>query len=196
MCMHSSMLYRENNMSAKCVLLLLCYHQLLGGAVSEFTPTVYGIKSTAECGQYNPLHDEQLNQVLWQFQQGLPTHNLSEPQLNQNATLPKHNTSCKSILNCFPSAPSGYYNITTTNSTTTTALVYCDMEGTNCGREEGWRRGRLEERKAGRELHMSTWHNLVRPAHKDWTKAQLVFMVKHVPTSFHLDAQEHCFLCK
>ena len=139
MCVYSSTLYRENNMLAKCVLLLLCYHQLLGGAVSEFTPTVYGIESTAECGQYNPLNDEQLNQVLRQVQQRLPTSTLSDPQLNQNTTLPKHNSSCKSILDRFPSAPSGYYNIITTNSNIT-ALVYCDMEGTNCGGEGGWTR--------------------------------------------------------
>ena len=129
MCMHSSMLYRENNMSAKCVLLLLCYHQLLGGAVSEFTPTVYGIKSTAECGQYNPLHDEQLNQVLRQVQQRLPTRNLS----------------CKSILNRFPLAPSGHYNITTTNSTT---IMHWSTVT--------WRGPTVEEREAGRELHTST----------------------------------------
>ena len=32
------------NMSVKYLLLLLCYHLLLGGAVSEFTPTVYPAK--------------------------------------------------------------------------------------------------------------------------------------------------------
>ena len=182
MCVYSSMLYRENNMLAKCVLLLLCYHQLLGGAVSEFTPTVYGIESTAKCGQYNPLHNEQLNQVLWQFQQRLPTHNLSEPQINQNTTLPKHNSSCKAYSIASHQLPQA-----TTISLLPTAPLLLHWSTVT------WRGPIVEERKAGRELHMSTWHNLVRPAHKDWTK---VFMVKHVPTSFHLDAQEHCFLCK
>ena len=108
--------------SAKCVLLLLCYHLLLGGVVSEFSPTVYPAKifSSSQCGQYNP-YIEQLREVLQQIEQKKP----------------KNNT-CKSILDNCPSAPSGYYNITTTNGSTT--QVYCDMEGTNCGGEGGWTR--------------------------------------------------------
>ena len=46
------------------------------------------------------------------------------------------NASCISILNGNPSAPSGYYHITTTNGSC--VEVYCDMEGTNCGGEGGW----------------------------------------------------------
>ena len=48
------------------------------------------------------------------------------------------NASCISILNGNPSAPSGYYHITTTNGSC--VEVYCDMEGTNCGGEGGWTR--------------------------------------------------------
>ena len=107
---------------SKFVLLLLCYHLLLGGAVSEFTPTVYSIKSSAECGQYNPLHDQELKKKL----------------IETVARLPHTHRSCAAILNGNPSAPSGYYNITTTNGSS--IQVYCDMEGTNCGGEGGWTR--------------------------------------------------------
>ena len=91
--------------------------------MSEFTPTVYPAKivSSSQCGQHNPLHDEQLRQALEQIKQNLPLH-----------------SSCKSILDDNPSAPSGYYNITTTNGSA--VQVYCDMEGTHCGGEGGWTR--------------------------------------------------------
>ena len=106
-------------MVTKCVLLLLCYHLLLGGAVSEFTPTVYSamILSSSQCGQYSPNND-QFRKALQQIEQKIP----------------KNNT-CKSILDNYPSAPSGYYNIITTNCSI--VMVYCDMEGTNCGEEGG-----------------------------------------------------------
>ena len=102
-------------MLVKSVFLLLCYHLLLGGAVSEFNSTIYPAKivSSSLCGQHNPLHDEQVRQALKQIKVHLP--------------LP----SCKCILDNNPSAPSGYYNITTTNGSA--VQVYCDMEGTHCG---------------------------------------------------------------
>ena len=64
-----------NNMSIKCVLLVLCYHLLLGGAVSEFTPTVYPAKilSSSQCDQGNPLYDQQLIEVLNQILQQIPS---------------------------------------------------------------------------------------------------------------------------
>ena len=75
----------------KCVLLLFCYHQLLGGAVSEFTPTVYPAKISSQCGQYNPLDsDEQLMESLQQVKQQLPN------QLFSN------DSSCKSIYDADP----------------------------------------------------------------------------------------------
>ena len=33
-----------------------------------------------------------------------------------------------------------------------------------------WREPTVEEREAGRGWFMSTWHDLVLPAHKDWKK--------------------------
>ena len=109
----------------KCVLLLFCYDQLLGGAVSEFTLTVYPAKISSQCGQ--PLNDdEQLLESLQQVEQQLPN------QLFANYS------SCKSIYNADPSSLSGYYNITIANGSV--VQVYCDMEGTNCGGEGGWTR--------------------------------------------------------
>ena len=109
----------------KCVLLLFCYHQLLiGGAVSEFTPTVYATTSSSLCGQYDPLQDEQLVEALQQVEKQLPKQTT--------------NSSCKSIHNANPSAASGYYQINATNGSL--VQVYCDMEGTNCGGEGGWTR--------------------------------------------------------
>ena len=112
------------------VMLLLCYHLLLGGAVSEFTPTTYSAQDVppGQCAnQYNPLHDKQLIEILQQVKQRIP---------NRQTT--SNYSSCKSILDDNPSAPSGYYNITTTNGTA--VQVYCDMEGTHCGGEGGWTR--------------------------------------------------------
>ena len=130
----------------KCVLLLLCYHLLLGDAVSEFTPTVYPTKilPSSQCGQYSPSH-EQFREVLQQIEQKIP----------------KNNT-CKSTLDNYPSAPSGYYNITTTNGST--VLVYCDMEGTNCGRNRGWMRvAYINMTQPGatcpQELHQTSYNN-------------------------------------
>ena len=62
--------------------------------------------------------------------------NSLEKQIEQN--FKKH--TCKSILDTYPSAPSSYmyYHITTTKEST--ALVYYDMEWTNCGEEGGWTR--------------------------------------------------------
>ena len=48
------------------------------------------------------------------------------------------NRSCQKILQFFPSAPSGYYQISTCNGSL--VQVYCDMEGTNCGGQGGWMR--------------------------------------------------------
>ena len=116
-------------MLVKCVLLLLCYHLTLGGAVSEFTPTVYTaqILSFSKCGHHNSLHDEQLRQALQPVKQHI-----------SNQHTPSNHSSCKSILENCPSAPSGYYNINSTNGSA--VQVYCDMEGTHCGGEGGWTR--------------------------------------------------------
>ena len=47
-------------------------------------------------------------------------------------------SSCADIHEVYPSAISGYYNITLTNGSIVTA--YCDMEGINCDEEGGWTR--------------------------------------------------------
>ena len=105
----------------KCVLLVFCCHQLLGGAVSEFTPTVYPAKISSQCGQ--PLNDdEQLLESLQQVEQRVPNTHFGNC------------SSCKSIYEADPSSLSGYYSIVNCS------LVYCDMEGTNCGGEGGWTR--------------------------------------------------------
>ena len=67
-----------------------------------------------------PLQDERLMETLQQVKKHI---------------LPP---SCKSIYDADPSSSSGYYNITIGNGSV--VLVYCDMEGTNCGGEGGWTR--------------------------------------------------------
>ena len=116
----------------KSALFLFCYYLMLhvGGAVSDFSPIVYQAQSmsSAECtGHHNPFHDEKLIKVLQQVKQRI-----------QDRSTTSNHSSCKSILDDNPSAPSGYYNITTTNGSA--VQVYCDMEGTHCGGEGGWTR--------------------------------------------------------
>ena len=55
-----------------------------------------------------------------------------------NSCFQFYNYSCLQIHQVFPSATSGYYNITLTNRNI--ATVYCDMEGINCDEEGGWTR--------------------------------------------------------
>ena len=110
---------------------LLYYYLLLAGGVSVvsgFTPVTYPARVSSECGQYDPLQDEQLKEALRQVHQ----------QLGPPGCNPPRNRSCQRILHCFPSAPSGYYQITAPNGSL--VQVYCDMEGTNCGGEGGWTR--------------------------------------------------------
>ena len=99
------------------------YLLLAGGVVSGFTPVTYPVSS--ECGQYDSLQDQHLMETLGQVKQQLDCH-------------PSKNRSCQEILHCFPSAPSGYYQILVPNGSL--VQVYCDMEGTNCGGEGGWTR--------------------------------------------------------
>ena len=109
--------------------LFCCYATLLlAGSVSVvrgFTPATYSVKLSPECGQYDPLQDEQLMQTLRQVQ----------PQLDPPGC---KNRSCQEILHCFPSAPSGYHEIRVPNGSL--VQVYCDMEGANCGGQGGWMR--------------------------------------------------------
>ena len=48
------------------------------------------------------------------------------------------NSSCQEIHRCFPSAPSGNYQLQLANGAV--IETYCDMEGSNCGGEGGWTR--------------------------------------------------------
>ena len=114
----------QPNLSA-CVLFYLL---LAGGAVSGFTPVTYPATVSSECGQYDLLQDQQLIETLGHAQQ----------QLGPPGCNPPKNKSCQEILYCFPSAPSGYYQIRVPNGSL--VQFYCDMEGTNCGGEGGWTR--------------------------------------------------------
>ena len=119
-------------MATKLVCLLISSYLLLAGdyyVVSGFTPVIYSSESSStECGQSDPLQDEKLMAVISQVHQ-----RLGPPGCN-----PPRNRSCQEILHCFPSAPSGYHKIRVPNGSL--VLVYCDMEGTNCGGQGGWMR--------------------------------------------------------
>ena len=118
-------------MATKILCLLICCYLLLAGdyrVVSGLTPVIYNPQSTPECGQDNPLKDDQLMEALGKIHQELGPPGCNPPQ----------NKSCQEIFYCFPSAPSGYYQIRVPNGSL--VQVYCDMEGTNCGGEGGWMR--------------------------------------------------------
>ena len=106
-----------------CLLFYYCYLLLAGAvsAVSGVTLAIYPAKISSQCDQGNPLQDEQLIETLRQIQHQL--------RLSEYYSL---------ILQCFPSAPSGYYQIHAANGSA--VQVYCDMEGTNCEEEGGWLR--------------------------------------------------------
>ena len=115
-------------MKTKSVFYLFHSAILLASVVSGFTPVTYPARVSSECGQCDPLHDEQLTEALGQIKQ----------QLGPSGNNPPKNRSCQTILHCFPTALSGYYQITAPNGSL--VQVYCDMEGTNCGGEGGWTR--------------------------------------------------------
>ena len=116
-------------MATKLVCLLISSYLLLAGdyhVVSGFTPVTYSFQSsTAECGQSDPLHDDQLMEAISKIHEELGCN-------------PPRNRSCQEILHCFPSAPSGYHEIRVPNGSL--VQVYCDMEGSNCGGQGGWMR--------------------------------------------------------
>ena len=119
-------------MATKLVCLLISSYLLLAGdyhVVSGFTPVTYSSESSStECGQSDPLRDNQLKEALSKIHQ-----EIGPPRCN-----PPRNRSCQEILHCFPSAPSGYHEIRVPNGSL--VQVYCDMEGTNCGGQGGWMR--------------------------------------------------------
>ena len=101
----------------------LCFSAV--SIVSGFVPATYPVQTPSECSTGELLVDKELMETIEQVQQ-----KLGPPGCN-----PPRNRSCQEILHCFPSAPSGYYQITYPP-----VQVYCDMEGTNCGGEGGWMR--------------------------------------------------------
>ena len=115
------------NMASRLVgMQLFCCSYLLlllaGGSsvVNGFTQVTGSAMITSQCGVQQD--DPQLVAALRQVEQQIG-HSLR---------------SCLEILQCFPSAPSGYYQIQTANNSY--VQVYCDMEGTNCGGKGGWTR--------------------------------------------------------
>ena len=116
-------------MATKLVCLLISSYLLLAGDYHVVSPVTYSSQSsTAECGQSDPLQDDQWKEVLSKIYQ-----EIGPPGCN-----PPRNRSCQEILYCFPSAPSGYHEICVPNGSL--VQVYCDMEGTNCGGQGGWMR--------------------------------------------------------
>ena len=119
------MAFRLDSMQLLCCYLLLL---LAGGSsvVDGFAQIMYSPMASSQCGVQQD--DPQLVTALGQVEQ----------QLGPPGCNPSRNRSCLEILRCFPSAPSGYYQIQTANNSY--VQVYCDMEGTNCGGERGWTR--------------------------------------------------------
>ena len=119
-------------MANKLVCLLISSYLLLASdyhVVSGFTQVTYSSESSStECGQSDPLQDDQLMEALSKIHQ-----ELGPPGCN-----PSRNRSCQEILHCFPSAALGYHEIRVPNGSL--VQVYCDMEGTNCGGQGGWMR--------------------------------------------------------
>ena len=87
------------------------------------------IDTMKQCGQHDSSLVEELTETFRRVQQQLGPPGCNPPQ----------NRSCQEILYCFPSAPSGYYQIHAAPNGQL-VQVYCDMEGINCGGEGGWTR--------------------------------------------------------
>ena len=115
---------------------LFCFSAV--SIASGFAPATYPVQTPAECSTGELLVDKELMETIEQVQQ-----QLGPPHCN-----PPRNRSCQEILHCFPSAPSGYYQITASNGSL--VQVYCEMEGTNCGGEGGWTRvGNVDMTQSG-----------------------------------------------
>ena len=112
--------------SEMAICLLICCWLVLVSAVSGVTQVYYPAEISSQCDHDSTLKGEL--ESLWQVQQ----------QLGPPGCNPSTNKSCEEILHCFPSAPSGYYQIRAANGSA--VQVYCDMEGSNCGGKGGWTR--------------------------------------------------------
>ena len=106
-----------------------CCLIVLVNVTSEFAPAVYIPTKTSECGFNFQDNEEIVNTLLQDIQQ----------QIGPPGCNPPSNRSCQDILQCFPMAPSGYYQLSGL-ADDDHEQVYCDMEGTNCGGERGWTR--------------------------------------------------------
>ena len=106
---------------------MLFFYLLVVGCAStnQFTPVIYPAIILSRCGQHDSDH---LTTTLQQIKQ----------QLTASQCCLANKLSCEEILQHCPSASSGYYHITAPNGSQ--VQVYCDMNGTNCGREGGWMR--------------------------------------------------------
>ena len=103
---------------AKLVCCLLIYLFLASTdyhVVSGFTPVIYSPESSTECGQGDPLQDDQLMEALSKIQVHSRMHR-SSPRFSA------------------PSAPSGYHEIRVPNGSL--VQVYCDMKGANLEEKE------------------------------------------------------------
>ena len=119
----SLLLYNYMAFSLDTMQLFCCSYLLLllaGGSsvVNGFTQVTVSAMITSQCGVQD---DPQLVASLRQVEQLIG---------------PTRNQSCFEILQCPLSAPSGYmyYQIQTANNSCVHVQVYCDLEGTNCGR--------------------------------------------------------------
>ena len=114
-------------MAAKhnCCQLFWCCLMVLVNVSREFASVHIPAKISSECGSNLQDNEEIVKTILQHIRQqiGLPGCN------------PPSNRSCLEILKCFPSAPSGYYQLLIPGLVD--EQVYCDMEGTNCGGERG-----------------------------------------------------------
>ena len=101
-------------------LLVVCY-LLVFASVSVESGVTHPGETSSQCALSDPLEDEKFVNALNQFQQ----------QLGPPGCNPPKNKSCQDIHLCFPSSPSGHYQIQLANGSM--IQVYCDMKGTNCG---------------------------------------------------------------
>ena len=116
---HKNRIQKEGMATKFIYSLIVCWLAGDYHVVSGFTPVIYNAQGTTECGQGDPLQDEQLMEALSKIHQ-----EIGPPGCN-----PPRNRSCQEILYCFPSAPSGKYEIHPPNASP--EHVCCDMESTN-----------------------------------------------------------------
>ena len=90
-------------------------------------------------GGLQKLNDDWMD-ALGKIQQGVMQINTEEPLCPRSLGLSSYKPakSCREILRCNPSSPSGYYWLK--SATTECREVYCDMDTTHCNITGGWMR--------------------------------------------------------